>query len=175
MGKELNEIIHYLLFIFVIVAFIWDVKYQKIPNWLTLGGMLFGLVFHLINGAIEGFLFAVTGLLAAGVICLILYGFKAVGAGDVKLFAAIGAFTGIEITLYILMYSIIFGGVIGILLLLISRTALYLLYNKLVMKINKRLKKNKWKLLDREKRIITFPFMYAVLPAIITTYYYTFF
>ncbi|MGP4064996.1 A24 family peptidase [Oceanobacillus sp. M65] len=170
----MREIIHYLLFIFVIVAFIWDVRHQKIPNWLTLSGMLFGLVFHLINGAIEGFLFAITGLLAAGVICLILYGFKAVGAGDVKLFAAIGAFTGIEIVLYILMYSIVFGGIIGMLLLLLSRTSLYLSYNKLVMKLNKQLKKE-WKLLDKEKKIITFPFMYAVLPAMITVYYYTFF
>lgn len=170
----MTDIIHYLLFIFIIIAFIWDVKYQRIPNWLTLGGMLFGMVFHLINGAIQGFLFSVSGLLVGGIICLVLYGLKAVGAGDVKLFFAIGAFVGIEITLYILMYSIIFGGLIGIVLLVLSRTSLYKVYNRGVGKLNKLFGKS-WGLLNKEKKIITFPFMYAVLPAIITSYYYTFF
>ncbi|MDO6448213.1 A24 family peptidase [Oceanobacillus profundus] len=163
----------YFLFLFIIIAFLWDIRIQKIPNWLTAGGMLLAFILHLITNGIDGFLFSVFGLIVATVVCLVLYGFKAIGAGDVKLFAAIGGFVGIQIVLYILMYSIVCGGVIGILLLIITRTKLYILYNKGILFLNRKWDKQ-FAIIDKESKIISFPFMYAVLPGVILTYTFLF-
>ncbi|MFD2630917.1 prepilin peptidase [Oceanobacillus kapialis] len=164
----------YLLFIIIIVAFIWDIKQNKIPNWLTAGSTLLGVICHLIGDGINGLLFAFFGIIAGGGVCLLLYAFKAIGAGDVKLFASIGAFTGVENVLYILMYSIVFGGIIGIFLLVSTRTNLHVLINNLIALINKKAKRN-IKMINREKKIVKFPFMYAIFPAVIVSYYYILF
>lgn len=168
------HIYDYLLFVIIIIAFIWDVRHNKIPNWLTAGSALLGLITHLISGGIDGILFSFFGLAAGGGICLLLYVFKAIGAGDVKLFAAIGAFTGFENALYILMYSIVFGGIIGIILLLFTRTKLHIIINKLIAYLNRVMKKN-IDMIAKEEKIVNFPFMYAILPAVIVSYYYILF
>ncbi|QGS68917.1 hypothetical protein CV093_12310 [Oceanobacillus sp. 143] len=84
--------------------------------------MLIGILYHLIANGADGLLFSFLGLLIAGGIFLILYAFKALGAGDVKLFAAIGSMIGIQLVLYIMMYSIVFAGLIAIIILLFTRT-----------------------------------------------------
>ncbi|WP_099158592.1 A24 family peptidase [Virgibacillus ndiopensis] len=167
------HVFDYLLIIFIITAFVLDIRFHKIPNWLTAGGILVGLVCHLILDGIDGFIFSGLGLLVGGVICLLLYYFKAIGAGDVKLFAAIGAFLGIEKVLYAIMYAIVFAGIIGIILLLITRTPVYKAWNRIIEIVNHRFDKCFNKIADKkEEKVATFPFMYAVLPAIIVHYYY---
>lgn len=173
-GESMLYTYDYLLFIVIIVAFVWDVKYHKIPNWLTAGSILIGVICHLIINGIDGFLFATFGIIAGGGICILLYAFKAIGAGDVKLFAAIGAFIGVENVLYILMYSIIFGGIIGIFLLIFTRTKLHIFVNRFLLFINKKARKSIL-LVNNENKIINFPFMYAILPAVIISYYYILF
>ncbi|GGH77579.1 prepilin peptidase CpaA [Pullulanibacillus pueri] len=167
------DVSDYLLFLFIIIAFIWDVKYKKLPNLLTFGGMAIALVIHLIFDHLEGFLASSLGLLVGGGVMLILYFFRAVGAGDVKLFAAIGAFTGIQLALYSMMYSIIYAGIIGLIILLCTRQFMIRMMNGLLEVLNS-VTSRSFKALEEYKRkeSLRFPFMYAVLPAIVTTYYY---
>ncbi|MFD1017677.1 A24 family peptidase [Thalassobacillus hwangdonensis] len=169
------EVNHYIFIALIIIAFIWDVKFQKIPNWLTASGMVIGIIYHLIAGGLDGFLFACLGLLVAGGIFMLLYLFKAIGAGDVKLFAAIGALTGIEFSLYLMMYSIIFAGLIGIIILLFSKTFLRKMLSALTQLLRS-IKTFKFEEMEeyKQKHSTRFPFMYAVVPAVITTYYYMF-
>ncbi len=110
MQLQLND---YCLFAYLLIALYWDVRHSKLPNWLTAGGVAFGFVYHLIANGLDGLIFSVIGCLVAGLIFMILYVFKALGAGDVKLFAAIGAIVGTELVLQLMMYSIIFAGLIG--------------------------------------------------------------
>ncbi|PAE30967.1 prepilin peptidase, partial [Paenibacillus sp. 7884-2] len=35
----------YILFLFLIIAFISDIKNQKLPNWLTAGGIVVGIIY----------------------------------------------------------------------------------------------------------------------------------
>lgn len=163
----------YLLFIFLIIAFVLDVRHHKLPNWLTASGMLIGIVYHLISNGIDGLIFSFLGLLVAGGIFLILYIFKAIGAGDVKLFAAIGSFVGIKMVLYMMMYSIIFGGIIGIIILLFTKTFLSKITIALFAFIDSVTSKSLGKLEDfKVNKATKFPFMYAVIPAVAFTYYY---
>lgn len=163
----------YILFVFLILALITDVKFQKLPNWLTAGGMATGIIYHLIVDGLEGLLFSFFGLLVAGAIFLLLYVFKAIGAGDVKLFAAIGSIVGIQMVLYMMMYSIVFAGIIGIIILLFSNTFLRKITNAFFSIISSIINKDLSNLEDyKTTKSTRFPFMYAVIPAVAVTYYY---
>lgn len=108
-----------------------DFEYMIIPDRVTWGGIIIGLVLspllpelHEHSSALDGFL---AGLLGAAVGFGILYGimqagswiFKkdAMGFGDVKLMGAIGAFLGWEAVLFTLMMSSLVGSVVGITLI----------------------------------------------------------
>ncbi|MUK87041.1 prepilin peptidase [Ornithinibacillus sp. L9] len=166
----------YILFLFLIIAFIIDVRSHKIPNWLTAGGMVVGILFHLIYGGIDGLIFSFLGLLVAGGIFLILYVFKALGAGDVKLFAAIGAIVGVQMVLYMMMYSIIVAGLIAIIILLFTKTLLQKMTSAFFHILGSVLSKDLTSLEEfKTTKSTRFPFMYAVIPAVILTYYYVYF
>lgn len=170
------HIYDYCLFIYLLIALYFDVKYSKLPNWLTVSGIAFGLCFHLIADGIQGLIFSVLGLLVAGIIFILLYIFRAVGAGDAKLFAAIGSIVGIEVSLYLTMYSIVYAGIIGVIILLFTRTILYKLTSAFFALMGAVLSKDLSELEDfKATKGTRFPFMYAVIPSVITTYYYFYF
>ncbi|WP_244513599.1 prepilin peptidase [Oceanobacillus limi] len=58
--------------------------------------MKFFSINNVFYGGINGLIFSFLGLLVAGGIFLILYVFKGLGAGDVKLFVAIVAIVGVQ-------------------------------------------------------------------------------
>ena len=162
-----------ILFIFLIIASYYDMRYHRLPNWLNMSGILVGLVYHLFVFQLNGFINSVLGLLAAGGILLIMYIFKALGAGDVKLFAAIGAITGILFSLYAIMYTIIFAGIIALIVLLFTKTFLVNITLAL-LHIKESIKDKSLTPLEDFKNNISnrFPFMYAVIPGVITAFYY---
>lgn len=163
---------HYLLIILIIVAFIIDIKKQIIPNKLTAIGCLVGLLYHFMNKGVVGLLFSLAGLISGFIALLLLFIFKAIGAGDVKLFAAVGALTGTEFVINSAMYSVIYAGLIGIIILLarkefmkrMTRMVDYLFHSIILLDF-------KFPSLQR-KECLTFPFMYAVLPGVLTVYAY---
>ncbi len=164
----------YILGVFILIAFYLDVRYYKIPNWLTMSGMIIGLIYHGIVGGFSGVLFSLFGILAGGGILLLFYLFKGVAAGDVKLFAAIGAITGVQFTLYGLMYSVLLAGLIGVIMIIFRKDLIMRVYYGIVRIFNALLKRNMKDLEEyKTQEAVRFPFMYAVLPGIIiTTYYY---
>ncbi|SEO60949.1 prepilin peptidase CpaA [Amphibacillus marinus] len=161
----------YLLAVFILIAFYFDARFQKIPNKLTGSGIVVGFIYFIIrNGIIDGMLFAGLGLIVSTVILLFLYFIKGVGAGDVKLFSAIGALMGMEFALYSLMYSILFAGFIAVVLLLYRAVFIKRMVAKaLAFFVEKLTKKEQAKEAWMKKDIVQFPFMYAVLPGVIAT------
>ena len=107
-----------ILLILLVIASFSDYATYKIPNWLTFGGMLFGLTYNaavpLSTNPHHAFLWAAQGLLIGLCIMLPLYVMKIMGAGDVKLMAMIGAFLGASDTLYVILFSFIIGGIAAI-------------------------------------------------------------
>src|SRR5690625_1364630 len=126
----------YILAVFILIAFYLDVRYYKIPNWLTMSAILIGLIYHGITDGFSGITFSFLGVLAGGGILLLFYMFKGVAAGDVKLFAAIGAITGGQFTLYGLMYSVLLGGLIGVIMILFGKELIIRVYYWIVCIFN---------------------------------------
>ena len=83
-----------LLAIVLIPAALYDVRYHRIPNWLSLSGWLFGLVAGPVFGGWSGFGASLFGLGIGLGLLFPLFVVGWMGAGDVKLVAAVGAIVG---------------------------------------------------------------------------------
>jgi len=96
------------LILLVSMAAIYDFRFRRIPNWLSLSGLIlgFGLNAH-------GTLAAGEGMLLATAVYLPLYLLRGMGAGDVKLMAAIGALVGPANWFVIFAATALVGGAAG--------------------------------------------------------------
>lgn len=109
-----------LLVVLVLIAATYDWRYRIVPNWLTLGGVLAGLAVNTILGGISGLWLAFSGAFVALLVYLALYALRAMGAGDAKLMAAVGALMGPFIWWGIFIYTILIGGVAALAAILLS-------------------------------------------------------
>ncbi|ANE49002.1 hypothetical protein SY83_17855 [Paenibacillus swuensis] len=160
----------------MLIALITDTTRMIIPNTLTVGGAAAGLLYHTTISGWEGFLFSFAGLASGFGLLVLLYAFGGIGAGDVKLFGAIGAITGTLFVIECLMYSIIYGAFIGILLFIIKKQLLYRIskiYYQMISLMWADKVKIRWRN-GSENQYMQFPFMYAVFPAGLTSLYYAF-
>lgn len=91
-----------LLLALLLPAVATDVRARRIPNLLCLAGIVAGIAANTWFLAFDGTLLAVKGLLLAFAIALPFWLLGWLGAGDVKLLAAVGAITGPQLALYAL-------------------------------------------------------------------------
>jgi prepilin peptidase CpaA len=104
-----------------VVAAWTDFRRRRIPNWLTVSGMLVGVV---ANVALNGWSGLKTSLLGAGLGLLLLLPFvllRSLGAGDWKLAGALGAFTGPVLLMDLLLGSVFVAGVMAVALIIYKR------------------------------------------------------
>lgn len=104
------------------LAAVIDWRTGEIPNWLTLGPLAAGIIGHIAYDAAHGAPSsdalqsggaAVFGALACSVIPLVLFRQDAIGGGDVKLLAALGAILGWRQGLEGEMYSFFAAGLLA--------------------------------------------------------------
>ena len=95
------------------LAAVVDVRHRRIPNWISLGGMAVGLVLWLWHSGFTGFLTSMAGLLLGSALFLPFYIARGMGAGDVKLMGAVGAFLGPYHVLVATIVVALLGGVIA--------------------------------------------------------------
>jgi prepilin peptidase CpaA len=100
--------------LFTCLAAAWDWRSRKIPNWLTVPGLVGGISLHAALTGWHGALFALTGAGLALVMLLPLVLLRAFGAGDWKLMGAVGAFLGWKLFLFVLFGSIFASGLMAI-------------------------------------------------------------
>ncbi|MFI5371385.1 MAG: prepilin peptidase [Candidatus Eisenbacteria bacterium] len=93
-----------------------DVRTRRIPNHLTFPALLIALVSHAAFGGRDGFLDAVTGMAIAGGVLLPGWLMGWMGAGDVKLVAAVGAWLGMPGAVFALLGSLVAGGLVSVVL-----------------------------------------------------------
>ncbi len=105
-----------LLALLVIPAAIWDFRRRRVPNWLTLPGLFLGIGLNVFLFETAGLWMALKGLGLALLFYFPLYLLRGVGAGDVKLMAAVGAIVGPANWLGILVLTSLFGGAAAIVL-----------------------------------------------------------
>ena len=91
-----------------------DVRTRKIPNSLTFPALLLGLATHLALGGREGFLASLAGMAFAGGVLLPGWLMRWMGAGDVKLMAAVGAWLAFPQAVIALLASLVAGGAIAV-------------------------------------------------------------
>lgn len=157
---------------FLAVALVTDIKTMRIPNWITGSALLAGLLTQgLINGW-HGLLIAGGGAAAGFIVLLLMYLIGAVGAGDVKLFAGIGAWTGTLFTLQVVMYSVLFGALVGWIIVL-KRREIFGRSHKIISAISGfMLFRSPPLLRKKDSELLRFPFMLAVIPGFICAYLY---
>ena len=98
------------VFLTVLMLASWsDVRSRRIPNWITVVGMLAGLGFHAARG-VGPLGVGVLGLAAAFVVALPFFMSGALGGGDAKLLMVVGAFFGpVDLLLAALVIALVGG------------------------------------------------------------------
>ncbi len=109
-----------ILCVLVSIAAVTDIRSRRIPNWLVLPGLGLGLALNALLFGWAGAKVSVSGAGLAFGIYVAFYLLHAMGAGDVKLMAAIGAIAGLKAWLLIFFFTAIAGGVVAFALLLIK-------------------------------------------------------
>lgn len=91
-----------------------DVRYRRIPNKLVLTTLVGGLAINAVFDGWAGLFVSLGGFVLAFGLMLMLHVFATMGAGDVKLFAAVGAIVGFSHVLPTLMIVALTGGVLAV-------------------------------------------------------------
>jgi prepilin peptidase CpaA len=104
-----------------VAAIVFDLWRRRIPNALTFGAALAALVFAAVVGGTSGLARAAGGWLVGFALFFPFFALGGLGAGDVKLVAALGAWIGPVLTLWAALYASIAGGVIALIVALRHR------------------------------------------------------
>ncbi|MFH1868782.1 MAG: prepilin peptidase [Candidatus Omnitrophota bacterium] len=128
LGFNFTTIIYIAVSCGMIVATFIDFDHQIIPDEITIGGMIAGLILsfiypqlHFTASRFHGLLYSMAGLLTGGsMIYLIgilgkfLFKKDAMGGGDVKYLAMMGSFIGFKGAILIFFVAPFFGAIVGI-------------------------------------------------------------
>lgn len=116
--NRLKPIILALGVVLAVAAGYTDWRSRRIPNWLTVSGLVLGIAG---NTALNGWTGLRTSLLGAGLGLLLLLPLvllRSLGAGDWKLAGALGAIVGREVLLSLLIGSIFVAGIMALALVI---------------------------------------------------------
>ncbi|MBC7075903.1 MAG: prepilin peptidase [Syntrophomonadaceae bacterium] len=103
------------------VAIIYDFKERRIPNLLVLTGLAAAAFCHLHTEGIVGLLFSLKGLVTGILLLLIPFIMRGIGAGDVKLLGAVGAFKGSVFVFNTFLWMALWGGIIAAVIMLFRK------------------------------------------------------
>ncbi len=104
-----------------LVACVSDIRTRRVPNLLTLGGAAAALIFSALQGGLAGFGWSAAGWLTGAVLFFPFFAVRGMGAGDVKLIAALGAWLGAFDALYLAAFTALAGGAMALVAVLLRR------------------------------------------------------
>jgi prepilin peptidase CpaA len=101
-----------------VIAAVWDLRTRRIPNVLTFGSALLAIAAHAYTGGVTAAGWSLAGWFVGVLFFLPIFALRGMGAGDVKLLAALGAWLGPGPIVWVALFSLVAGGVIGLLVAL---------------------------------------------------------
>jgi prepilin peptidase CpaA len=108
-----------------------DVRYRRIPNVLVLTALMAGLAINIFFSGSQGLITCLVGFAIGFIPMLLLHIFGAMGAGDVKLFGAVGTILGAGLMPTTLVLVVMIGGLLAIYTMLRAGTVLSTLHGVL--------------------------------------------
>ena len=113
LGSYFIEISLAIVLLLLAIATVFDIKSHRIPNWLVFSGALVGLAYHALSSYGMGAMASIQGLGVGLAAFMPLYLIRAMGAGDVKLMAMVGAYLGPASAFGAVLTVFIAGGVLS--------------------------------------------------------------
>ena len=114
MSGTLTIVSSALLIPLAVVITYYDARYRRIPNAFVLATLIAGLSINSIIGGLPGALASLGGCALAFALMFMLHIFGAMGAGDVKLFAAIGSVVGASLVVPTFLVVVLTGGALAV-------------------------------------------------------------
>src|SRR6476469_9828974 len=96
------------------VAVVWDLATRRIPNVLTFGAALAAILVHGYVSGWSGAAMALAGWAAGAAFFFPFFALGGMGAGDVKLLAALGAWLGPVAAMWVALFAGIAGGIMAL-------------------------------------------------------------
>ena len=115
--KEVNSI-SYLILILMSGAMILDLCYHRIPNWYLCLIWPLGMFYRVTQEGWQGLSKGICLSIIPIILLYFLYQMRVLGAGDIKLFSAVGVYLSYQQLVYWIVGSFISGAIIGVFLLI---------------------------------------------------------
>jgi prepilin peptidase CpaA len=109
----------------------YDIRYRRIPNVLVLGLLIGGLTINISFGGFGGALASLEGFALAFLPMFLIHLFGAMGAGDVKLFGAVGSVIGVAMVPLTFVVVVMLGAALAVYTMLRSGTVFSTLHGVL--------------------------------------------
>jgi prepilin peptidase CpaA len=106
-----------------------DLRRRRIPNWLTVPGLVIGMVANTVLGGWSGLRDSLLGVGLAMALLLPFWLLRSLGAGDLKFAVALGAYTGPGRLIDILLASVFVAGAMALALVIYKRRFLQTMRN----------------------------------------------
>jgi prepilin peptidase CpaA len=131
--RHLAQLIPILAGVVAVIAGTIDVRSRRIPNRLTYSAMIAGLTLQALVYGWRGLLLGLGGAALFGGVFLLFYLVRAMGAGDVKLAAALGCIIGPANSWQVMFTTAVAGGVLAVLIMVFTGRILQTLRNTLAV------------------------------------------
>jgi Flp pilus assembly protein protease CpaA len=102
-----------LVFLTSLSAAAFDIARSKIPNFITFSALLLGVLLGALRGGWLGLSEALLGGILPFLLTFWMYFFRWLGAGDIKLYMALGALGGWHYGVEVVLVSLLIGGIIA--------------------------------------------------------------
>ena len=117
----MNHVIWSLSAAFALAAGLTDLRWRRIPNWLTFPAAAIALILHVVAGGWPGARLSLLGAALGLGVLLPFVLIRSLGGGDWKLVGGLGAFFGPSRLITVLIYTLLINGLMAIVLIIAKK------------------------------------------------------
>jgi prepilin peptidase CpaA len=108
-----------LLALLLLAATAGDIRSYRINNATVAAGVAAGLVLSFVTGGLSSLAVSIMAAIIPAVLLIVLFALRMLGAGDIKLFCAVGAIAGVAFILPAMAFSFLAGGIAALFIMLV--------------------------------------------------------